>query len=107
MVPKASYRRLAALEARLDALAETARGTWLDLAALSDGELLALATWRDKCEEAGGPLPLPAELQTIERRMITDPALAEVRQRAGWFVAGRDWKRAGAAICPCWSCGKA
>lgn len=91
MVPKASYRRLAALEARLDALAETARGTWLDLAALSDGELLALAAYQDKCEEAGGPLPLPAELQPIERRMLTDPALAEVRQRASWFVAGRDW----------------
>jgi hypothetical protein len=90
LVPKASYRRLATLEARLADLTETAGESWLDLAALSDGELLALATWRDKCEEAGGPLPLPAELQTIERRMITDPALAEVRQRAGWFMAGRE-----------------
>ena len=90
MVPKASYRRLAALEARLDALAETARGTWLDLAALSDGELLALAAYQDKCEEAGGPLPLPAELQPIERRMLTDPALAEVRNRATWLNVGRE-----------------
>ena len=91
MVPKESYKRLASLEARLADLAETATESWLDLATLSDDELLAVAAYRDKCDQAGGPLPLPAELEPINRRLLTDPALAEVRTRAAWFVAGRDW----------------
>ena len=91
LVPKASYKRLAHLEARLADLAGEATESWLDLATLSDDELLAVAAYHDKCDQAGGPLPLPAELEPINRRLLTDPALAEVRQRAGWFVAGRDW----------------
>jgi hypothetical protein len=91
LVPKASYSRLAALEVRLDALAGEALSTWVDLGNLSDDDLRALADWRAACEEAGEVLPLPAALDAINRRMMTDPAMAEARTRAQWLTTGRDW----------------
>ena len=60
-------------------------------AILSEDERRALDAYLRRMNESDDPIPIPANVKSMERRIMTDPALAEVRQRAGWFVAGRDW----------------
>lgn len=95
LVPKESYKRLADLEARLADLAGEAMQDWAEQAQaiMSQSELAAFDAHAHEQAKTGETLPVPAELQPLLNRMMTDetPPLAEVRNRAGWFVAGRDW----------------
>ena len=92
LVPKASYRRLADLEAALDDLTNSALTDWMNAgrAILSEDERRALDAYLRSMNESDDPIPIPADVKSMERRIMTDPALAEVRTRASWLNAGRE-----------------
>ena len=95
MVPKATYSRLARIEARLDALVDGAMDNWGERATaiMSDSELSAFVAHSRAQAETTDPLPVPAELQALMHRMMTDTTLAEARNRAQWLATGREWGR--------------